>query len=130
MTVSALDSRYFAGELLCLSGTNPRGSFSAWEPQTVFLNSGSCELRATLGGDKQVLKEAQDLIIQRLVPLNRERVKLIFRGARFNMMDQRQLQRLRANGAQDVDEAALDEWTNVFLKRIEEIRVATNCKAN
>jgi hypothetical protein len=57
-------------------------------------------------------------------------VKLIFRGARFNMMDQRQLQRLRANGAQDVDEAALDEWTNVFLKRIEEIRVATNCKAN
>jgi hypothetical protein len=29
-----------------------------------------------------------------------------------------------------VDEAALDEWTDVFLKRVDEIRTATNCKAN
>jgi hypothetical protein len=36
-----------------LFGTNPRGSFDAWEPQTVFLNPGNCELRATLLGDKQ-----------------------------------------------------------------------------
>jgi hypothetical protein len=115
---------------LDLFGTNPRGSFSAWEPQTVFLNPGNCELRATLLGDKQVLKEAQDLMIQRLARLDRETVKSIFRVARFNMMDQQQVQRLRTKGSQNVDEAALDEWTNVFLQRIEEIRTARNCKSN
>ena len=113
-----------------LLGTNPRGSFSDWEPQTVFLNPANCELRATLLGDKQVLKEAQDLMVQRLGRLDQQTVKSIFRTARFHMMDQKQVRRLRASGVQDVDNAALDEWTNVFLKRIEEIRSAKNCKAN
>jgi hypothetical protein len=113
-----------------LVGTNPRGSFEAYEPQTVFLNPGNCELRATLLGEKQVLKEAQDLMIQRLARLDRETVKSIFRLSRFNMMDQKQVRRLRAAGSQNVDEAALDEWTNAFLKRIEEVRTANNCKAN
>ncbi len=115
---------------LDVAGTNPRGSFSSWEPQTVFVNAGNCELRATLLGDKQVLKEAQDLMIQRLTRLDRESVKSIFRVARFQMMDQKQVHRLRTSGAQNVDEAALDEWTDVFLKRIEEIRTASNCKSN
>jgi hypothetical protein len=83
-----------------LFGTNPRGSFSAWEPQTVFVNQGNCELRATLLGDKQVLKEAQDLMIQRTGRLDRETVKSIFRVARFNMVDQQQVRRLRAKGSQ------------------------------
>jgi len=113
-----------------LFGTNPRGIFDAYEPQTVFLNPGNCELRATLLGDKQVFKEAQDLMIRRLAPLDRETVKSIFRVARFNMMDQKQVKRLRAAGSQNVDEAVLDEWTNVFLKRIEEVRTAGNCKPN
>jgi hypothetical protein len=113
-----------------LFGTNPRGSFSAWEPQTVFLNPAGCELRATLLGDKQVLKEAQDIMIQRLARLDRETVKSIFRAARFQMMDQKQLRKLRGNGSQNVEEAALDEWTNTFLKREDEIRAARNCKTN
>ncbi|MGB7846789.1 MAG: hypothetical protein WBL63_14325, partial [Candidatus Acidiferrum sp.] len=117
------------GELDVL-GTNPRGIFEAWEPQTVFLNPAKCELRAPLLGDKQVLKESQDLIIQRLARLDRDTVKSVFRVARFNMTDQKQVSRLRSSGAQNVDEAALDEWTNTFLKRIEEIRTAQNCKAN
>jgi hypothetical protein len=111
-------------------GTNPRGIFSAWEPQTVFLSQANCELRAALLGDKQVLKEAQDLMIQRLARLDRETVKSVFRVARFNMTDQKQVGRLRASGVQNVDEAALDEWTNTFLKRIEEIRSAQHCRAN
>ena len=69
-------------------------------------------------------------VIQRLARLDRETVKSIFRAARFNMMDQKQVQRLRAAGSQNVDEAALDEWTNVFLKRVEEVRTASNCKPN
>jgi hypothetical protein len=113
-----------------LFGTNPRGIFDAYEPQTIFVNPGNCELRATLLGDKQVLKEAQDLMIQRLAHLDRDTVKSIFRVARFNLMDQKQVKRLRAAAPQNVDEAALDEWTNVFMKRIEEIRTATNCKSN
>ena len=113
-----------------LFGTNPRGSFSAWEPQTVFVNQGNCELRATLLGDKQVLKEAQDLMIQRTARLDRETVKSIFSVARFNMVDQQQVRRLRAKGSQNVDEAALDEWTDVFMKRLEEIHAAKNCKSN
>ena len=113
-----------------LLGTNPRGSFEAYEPQTVFLNPGNCELRATLLGDKQVLKEAQALMIQRLARLDRETVKSIFRVSRFNLMDQKQVGRLRAAGVQNVDEAALDEWTNAFMKRIEEVRTAGDCKAN
>lgn len=113
-----------------LFGTNPRGSFDAWKPQTVFVDPGNCELRATLLGDKQVLKEAQDLMIQRIARLDRDTVKSIFRVSRFNMMDQKQVRRLRASGAQHVDEAALDEWTNVFLKRVDEIRTATNCRTN
>jgi hypothetical protein len=113
-----------------LFGTNPRGNFAAWESQTVFLDGERCELRATLLGDKQVLKEAQDLMIQRLSRLDRETVKSIFRVARFNIMDQEQVKRLRAKGSQNVDEAALDEWTDTFMKRIEEIRTAKNCKSN
>jgi hypothetical protein len=49
------------------------------------LNPGNCELRATLLGDKQVLKEAQ--AIQRLARLDRETVKSVFRVA-LHMMDQ------------------------------------------
>jgi hypothetical protein len=113
---------------LDLFGTNPRGKFSAWAPQTVFVNANTCELRATLGGDKQVLKEAQDLMKQRIARLDAQTVKAIFRQARFHMMDQEQVSRLRKSGAQNVDEAALDEWTGVFLKRLDEIRAATNCK--
>ena len=84
-----------------LLGTNPRGDFAAWEPQTVFLDGERCELRATLLGDKQVLKEAQDLMIQRLSRLDRETVKSIFRVARFNIMDQEQVKRLRSKGSQE-----------------------------
>jgi hypothetical protein len=69
-------------------------------------------------------------MIQRLAHLDRDTVKSIFRVARFNLMDQKQVKRLRAAASQNVDEAALDEWTNVFMKRIEEIRTATNCKSN
>ena len=111
-------------------GSNPRGNFSDWEPQTVFVNPQTCELRATLDGDKQVLKEAQDLMAQRLSRLDPQTVRTIFSVARFQIMDQKQLQRLRSSGAQNPEEAALDEWTNTFLKRVQEIKSATNCKAN
>ncbi|HJZ65849.1 MAG TPA: hypothetical protein VKD70_16095 [Candidatus Acidoferrum sp.] len=113
-----------------LFGTNPRGSYSAWQPQTVFANAGSCELRATLLGDKQVLKEAQDLMIQRASKLDKDTVKAIFRSARFQMMDQQQIKRLKEKGSQNAEEEALDEWTNTLLSRVEEIRTAKNCKAN
>jgi hypothetical protein len=110
-------------------GTNPRGSFSDWESQTVFTNLQTCELLATLDGDKQVLKEAQDLMIQRVGRLDPTTVRAIFTVARFQMMDQKQLRRLRDSGSQNPEEAALDEWTNTFLKRIQEIKSAQNCKA-
>jgi hypothetical protein len=113
-----------------LFGTNPRGSFSDWESQTVFTNPQSCELRATLDGNKHVLKEAQELMIQRLGRLDPQTVRTIFSVARFQMMDQKQLHRLRDSGSQSPEEAALDEWTNTLLKRIQEIKSATNCKPN
>ena len=69
-------------------------------------------------------------MIERVARLDRDTVKTIFRVSRFNKMDQKQLRRLRASGTQNVEEAALDEWTNVFLKRVEEVRTASNCKAN
>ncbi len=43
-------------------------------------------------------------------------------------MDQKQLRRPRDSGSQNPEEAALDEWTNTFLKRIQEIKSALNCK--
>jgi hypothetical protein len=113
-----------------LFGTNPRGIYSAWQPQTVFANAANCELRATLLGDKQVLKEAQDLMIQRVARLDKETVKAIFRTARFQMTDQEQIKRLRAKGSQNPEEDALEEWTSTFLSRVEEIKTAKNCKAN
>jgi hypothetical protein len=113
---------------LDLFGTNPRGSFSDWESQTVFSDPQTCGLRATLDGDKQVLKEAQDLMIQRLGRLDPQTVRAIFTEARFQTMDQKQLRRLRDSGSQNPEEAALDEWTNTFLKRIQEIKSALNCK--
>ena len=69
-------------------------------------------------------------MIQRLTRLDRDTVKSIFRVARFDIMDQEQVKRLRAKGVPDTSEAALDEWTDTFMKRIEEIRTAQNCKAN
>jgi hypothetical protein len=115
---------------LDLLGTNPRGIYSAYAQQTVFANTASCQLRDSLLGDKQVLREAQEMMIQRLTRLDRDTVKSIFRIARFDMMDQEQVRRLRAKGVSDTGEAALDEWTDAFMKRIEEIRTAQNCKAS
>ncbi len=115
---------------LDMLGTNPRGDFGAWQPQTVFTNATNCELRANLLGDKQVLKDAQDLMVQRVARLDRTTVRAIFKTARFQMMDQKQIKRLRQSGARNAEDAALDEWTDTFMKRIEEIRTAKNCKAN
>jgi hypothetical protein len=56
---------------LNLLGTNPRGVYSAYAQQTVFANAASCQLRDTLLGDKQVLREAQEIMIQRLAKLDR-----------------------------------------------------------
>jgi hypothetical protein len=109
-------------------GQNPRGSYSDWETQTVFSNLETCELRATMDGDRQVLKDAQDLMIQRLMRLDAPTVQAIFQTARFQMMDQKQLQKLRQEGSANAEEAALDQWTNTFLKRIEEIRTVKNCR--
>src|SRR5580765_494776 len=111
-------------------GANPRGSFTAWEPQTVFTNPAACELRATLEGDKKVLKEAQDVMIQRLAHVDAATIKSIFRTARFQMMDQKELHKFQDKGTANAEEAALDEWTSTFMKRVEEIRTAQNCKAN
>lgn len=108
--------------------TNPRGSFKDWQSQTVFKKLATCELRHALEGDRRPLKEAQDLLIQRLQSFDRERVKTIFTVARFQLMDQEQLQRLRSSGAPDVAEAALNEWTDTFMNRIAEIRTAQNCR--
>lgn len=91
-----------------LFGTNPRGSFSDWESQTVFTNPQACELRATLDGGRHVLKEAQELVVQRLGRLDPQTVRTIFNVARFQMMDQKQLRRLRDGGSQNPEEAALD----------------------
>jgi hypothetical protein len=107
---------------------NPRGRFSAWKGQTVFRNVQSCELSVPLGGDRRVLKEAQDLMVQRLAVLDASTVSEIFRVARFQIMDREQLQRLRSAGATDVERAALDEWTRAFLDRVEEIRNAQHCR--
>jgi hypothetical protein len=115
---------------LDLFGQNPRGDFGAWQDQTVFTDPATCELRAPVDGDKKVLKDAQDFMIQRLAKLDPETVKSIFRTARFQMMDQKQLHRLSAAGNSDPANAALMEWTNTFLKRIEEIKSAQNCKPN
>jgi hypothetical protein len=49
--------------------------------------------------------------------------------ARFDMVDQKQLQKLRS-GSGDAGQAALDQFTDTFTKRIEEVRTAKNCKAN
>jgi hypothetical protein len=111
-------------------GQNPRGDFDAWEPQTVFVDPGKCELRATQAGDKQVLKEAQELMVQRVAKLDRDTVKSVFRTAGFQMMDQKQVKKFRDNHSANPEEAALDEWTDTFLKRVEEIRSAQNCKPN
>ena len=85
----------------------------------------------TLGSsDFMAALHDQDIMIQRLTRLDHDTVKTIFRLARFQMMDQKRLGRLRAQSAQNVEEAALDEWTNAFLKREDEIRAARNCKSD
>jgi hypothetical protein len=111
-------------------GANARGDFTAWQSQRVFANPDRCELKYPLKGDRTVLEEARDLLVQRLDRLDRARVKAIFAAARFQMVDQRQLARLRHSGAADVEDAALNEWTDVFMSRVAEIRTARNCRAN
>jgi hypothetical protein len=109
---------------------NPRGRFSAWQGHTVFRRLQNCELSVTLGGDRRVLKDAQDLMVQRTAVLDPTTVRSIFTIARFQIMDREQLQRLRHAGATDVERAALDEWTQTFLERVQEIRNAQNCRTD
>jgi hypothetical protein len=94
----------------------------------VFSNAASCQLRNTLDGPSTVLKQGQDLLITRLGRLDRDTVKRIFTIARFGMMDQKQIKRLKSGGATDPAAAAIDEWTDTFMSRIAEIKSAQNCR--
>ncbi len=109
---------------------NSRGVFKDWQSQTVFKNAGSCELRATLLGDRRVLKAAQDVMTERANKLDRATVREIFKVARFDQMDQDQLKRIRETDPNEatVREKALDEWTDVFMQRLAELASAQNCK--
>ena len=107
---------------------NPRGHFTSWRQHPVFRHLQNCELSEPLGGDRRVLKDAQDLMIQRMAVLDPTTVSSIFRIARFQLMDREQLQRLRAAGSTNVERAALDEWTTTFLERVDEIRNAEHCR--
>ena len=89
-------------------GTNPRGDFRAWQTQSVFANADRCELKYPLKGESTVLQEAQELLVGRLEKLDRAAVKAIFAAARFQMVDQKQLERLRHGGAADPEDAALE----------------------
>jgi hypothetical protein len=106
---------------------NSRGDFNDWESQRVFADASRCELRFPLRGDATVLEDARALVARRLESLDRERVKAIFRAARFDMMDLKQLSGLR-HGGSDPGQAALDQWTDAFLQRAAEIRNARNCR--
>jgi hypothetical protein len=44
------------------------------------------------------------------------------------MVDQKQLERLRHSGAANVEDAALSEWTDVFMRHVAEVRAARNCR--
>ena len=109
-------------------GTNPRGDFRAWQTQTVFANADRCELKYPLKVESTVLQEAQELLVRRLEKLDRPSVKAISAAARFQMVDQKQLDRLRHGGATDAEDAALNEWTDVFMSRVAELRAARNCR--
>ncbi len=107
--------------------SNPRGEYRHWKAMTVFSNPSRCELRAPLAGPARVSKEGQALLVQRLDALDRAKVEAVFRAARFDRMDQRQLERLRSEGASDPGEAAIREWTDTFMQRIEEVKNARGC---
>jgi len=109
-------------------GTNVRGDFRAWQAQTLFANADRCELKYPLKGESTVLQEAQERLVRRLDKLDRASVKAIFAAARFQMVDQKQLERLRHDGAADAEDAALNEWTDVFMRRVAELRAARNCR--
>ena len=69
--------------------------FRPSDPQT-------CDLRATLDGDKQVLKETQDLMIQRLGRLDPQTVRAIFTEAGSRRWTPKQLRRLRDSGSRNL----------------------------
>ena len=74
-----------------------------------------------------MLKAAQDLLLQRLERLDRDRVKAIFAADRFQMMDKKQIDRLHDRNG-NADDAVLNEWTDAFMSRVAEIRSARNCR--
>jgi hypothetical protein len=107
---------------------NPRGEYRHWKDMTVFRDPSKCELRAPLRGPRQVSKDGLDLLLPRLDALNRATVEAVFRAARFDRMDQRQLERLRNEGVPDPSEAAIREWTDTFMARVEEVRSVRGCE--
>jgi hypothetical protein len=106
---------------------NSRGDFSDWETERVFANADRCELQYPLKNAATVLEDARALLARRLETLDRERVRAIFYAARFDMMDLKQVNRLRHGGGSDSGQAAIDEWTNAFMQRAAEVRNARNC---
>lgn len=109
-------------------GGNSRGVFGDWQGQRVFANAEQCELKYPLKGERTVLKDAQDLLVRRLENLDRDKVKAIFTAARFQMVDKKQLERLRHGSGANVEDAALNEWTDAFMSRVAEVRGARNCR--
>ena len=88
-------------------------------------NAEQCELKYPLKGERTVLKDAQDLLVRRLENLDREKVKAIFTASRFQMVDKKQLERLRHGSGANVEDAALNEWTDAFMSRVAEVRART-----
>jgi hypothetical protein len=87
-----------------------RGDYEAYRGQSVFLDEGSCRLRADLAGFGRTSEAARRFLVARLDNLPPEGVRAIFESAGFD--------RSTTGGS-----AAA--WSTMFLGRIEEVRRAS-----
>ena len=90
-------------------GGKTRGKYSKYLENGVFLEGGSCRLRADLAGFGRPSEMARRFLVERLQKLTPDGVRAIFEAAGFS---------------RETTGGSVDEWTHTFLDRFREVREA------
>ncbi len=91
-------------------GGKARGNYSKYRENGVFMDGGTCVLRADLAGFRRPSEMARQFLVERLQPLTPDGVRAIFEAAGFD---------------RESTEGSVEEWTRALLDRFREVREAT-----
>jgi hypothetical protein len=110
---------------------NPRGQLKGFEKNKVFSNQDRCEVRIAPRSGTKISVFARDAFMNRARNLTPEKLRIILKEARFDIIDEavRQDVSRQKQGMtkEEIDEATIARWEQAITQKINEIRDAKGC---